>query len=475
MRKILFNALAVVLSGALWYFANDISGDFGYLMWFAPAPVLYASFHTRRPWAFLMGFLALSIGRISWFFILASIMPAGVVLVTLTVVGLIGAVILLLSRWVVISGRRWYAVFAFPSLVTLFEFALIRMTPDGSAFSIVYSQMNYPPVIQVASVTGMLGITFLLTLVPSSIAVAWYYKRTGQNTRSVVFVAGAMVIAAVIFGFVRLGTASDTPGIKAGAISLDESFHHITKHPEIQQEYITVAAYAKVISRLDVQLVVLPERAINITPVNQDSIFAILGEIARANHTAIVLGYTNYRTDTTRNSSLVIDPSGHVAMQYNKSRLIKVLEDQFTPGDHIGLFDLEGIPFGTAVCKDLDFPDYIRRYRTAAVLAVPAWDFKVDGWLHSRVAILRGVEEGFSMVRAARRGRLTISDPYGRVLAEANSENLRTTTLVGNVPIGKKHTVYARFGDWFGLLDLLAVLLLIGLGLRRVRASEKKH
>lgn len=475
MRKILFNVLAVALSGGLWYLAGDISGDFGYLMWIAPVPVLYASFGTRRPGAFLMGFMALFIGRMSWFSYLASIMPPGVVLAILAIIAFIGAIILLLSRWLVISGRRWYAVFAFPALFTLFEFALLRMAPDGTAGSIAYSQMNYLPVIQVASLTGLPGITFLLTLVPSAIAVAWYYKRAGQNVHRMAFAAGAFVVPAFVFGFVRLGTARDIPVIRVGAISLDESFHHVTQHPDIQQEYITVAAYAKVIAGLDVQLVVLPERAINIIPANQDSIFALLENVARENHTAIVLGYTNYRTDTTRNSSLVIDPSGHVVMQYDKHRLIKVLEDQFTPGNHIGLFDFKGMPFGTAVCKDLDFPDYIRRYRTAAVLAVPAWDFKVDGWLHSRMAILRGVEEGFSEVRAARRGRLTISDAYGRVLAEADCGNLKTTTLVGNVPLNKKHTVYARFGDWFGFLDLVAVVWLIGFGASAPLRKWRSH
>ena len=47
-----------------------------------------------------------------------------------------------------------------------------------------------------------------------------------------------------------------------------------------------------------------------------------------------------------------------------------------------------------AICKDLDYPPLGRAYARAEVglLLVPAWDFQNDGWLHSRMAVMRGVE-----------------------------------------------------------------------------------
>jgi apolipoprotein N-acyltransferase len=54
------------------------------------------------------------------------------------------------------------------------------------------------------------------------------------------------------------------------------------------------------------------------------------------------------------------------------------------------------------ICKDMDFPGLSREYGQddTALLLVPAWDFELDGWLHGRMAILRGVESGFSIARA---------------------------------------------------------------------------
>ena len=46
-------------------------------------------------------------------------------------------------------------------------------------------------------------------------------------------------------------------------------------------------------------------------------------------------------------------------------------------------------------------------------MLVPAYDFDRDAWSHASMAVLRGVEGGFSVVRAARDGLLTVSDRYG--------------------------------------------------------------
>jgi apolipoprotein N-acyltransferase len=115
---------------------------------------------------------------------------------------------------------------------------------------------------------------------------------------------------------------------------------------------------------------------------------------------------------------------------------------------------------GTAICKDLDFPEFIKQYgkNKAVVLCVPAWDFVVDDWLHSRMAILRGIENGFSVLRTARLGRLTISDPYGRLHAEANCSNGKATTLVGEISLNRIDTFYTQYGDWFGLVIIISAL-----------------
>jgi apolipoprotein N-acyltransferase len=114
---------------------------------------------------------------------------------------------------------------------------------------------------------------------------------------------------------------------------------------------------------------------------------------------------------------------------------------------------------GVAICKDMDFPAWTRRYAAAGarVLFVPAWDFGEDAWLHGRMAVLRGVEGGFAVARAAQEGLLTASDACGRIVAERRSDSEEEVMLECSVPAGPGDTLYSRWGDWFGWLNVAAL------------------
>ena len=56
-------------------------------------------------------------------------------------------------------------------------------------------------------------------------------------------------------------------------------------------------------------------------------------------------------------------------------------------------------------------------------MLVPAWDFRVDGFWHGHIAVMRAVEDGFSLVRSARNGLITVADDRGRIVAETASHS----------------------------------------------------
>jgi apolipoprotein N-acyltransferase len=459
----LFVAGAVLFSGLLWYYANDLSGNYGYLMWIAPVLVLFISLRTSWKVAFSAALVVSFIGRLSWYGYLTSVISVVPTLLFMLVASLIFAGIVVGARKIIITTNEWYSVFAFPVFVTVFEFVLIKFAPDGTAGSIAYSQLNYLPVIQIASVTGILGITFLLTLIPSAIVLMIYFRRSKNKLRIVLVTTGLIASTVLLFSFARINQNDTHKHAKVGIVVLDEKFHHITNQPNTTDEKITAEHYANEIATLAAQgalLVVLAERVINITKDNEYDMIALLSNTARNNRVFIILGYTNFRTDTTRNSALVIDADGKIIAHHDKARLIKVLEDQFMPGNSTTTFNFNGIVAGTAICKDLDFTDYINRYNETAVMMIPAWDFVVDGWLHSRMAILRGVENGFSEIRAARQGRLTISDCYGRITHETDCSDKKKATLFGDVSFEKRKTIYGQFGEWFGILNVMGLVLL---------------
>jgi apolipoprotein N-acyltransferase len=82
------------------------------------------------------------------------------------------------------------------------------------------------------------------------------------------------------------------------------------------------------------------------------------------------------------------------------------------------------------ICKDMDFPKLSREYGKdgTALLIVPAWDFVLDGRLNGRMAILRGVESGFTAAQENERNRIAreLHDDIGQSLCDpANSNDAR--------------------------------------------------
>jgi apolipoprotein N-acyltransferase len=49
-------------------------------------------------------------------------------------------------------------------------------TPHGTAGSLAYSQLRFLPFLQLASVTGPWGMTFLLLLFPSAVTLGWHLR-----------------------------------------------------------------------------------------------------------------------------------------------------------------------------------------------------------------------------------------------------------------------------------------------------------
>src|SRR5262249_48113309 len=146
---------------------------------------------------------------------------------------------------------------------------------------------------------------------------------------------------------------------------------------------------------------------------------------------------------------------GSPARVYTKVNLFEgEAYEGFVPGHQHMEESWKNQTIGLVVCKDMDFDRFIRQYKTADILFVPAWDFVRDDWLHSRMAIMRGVENGFSIARNARQGRLSISDFRGKVLVEESSADGQEHVLIGTVPTRRVSTLYGRIGNFFGLLNV---------------------
>jgi apolipoprotein N-acyltransferase len=220
------------------------------------------------------------------------------------------------------------------------------------------------------------------------------------------------------------------------------------------------------------RFIVIPETALAADPAWRDQALAPLAQVARESHVTIVAGVVLVKP--WRNAAISFLPDGS-QRSYDKRHLLLPGEDRFKPGPGPGpLGDARAV----AICKDLDFPRTLRSDALnmedgtgIRLMAVPANDFVKDGWIHARMAVMRGVENGFAVVRSAFNGLETVSDAQGRVLARVSTVKAGMVRLSAEVPLGPGPTFYTRIGDVFAWFCVALSLVLGALLIKRPPAQ----
>lgn len=189
---------------------------------------------------------------------------------------------------------------------------------------------------------------------------------------------------------------------------------------------------------------------------NAPPVAPIFQAVANETGISVLVGYDQFIDGRQVNSARLYVP-GKPVQTYLKRRMVPGLEREFAPGPGPLIVGKTGI----AICKDMDFAAMIRGYGGVKLLLAPAWDFTGDARLHGRMAVVRGVENGFALARSASEGLMTLSDANGRIIAEQPSAD-GPRKLVGDVPAGPGRTLYNRIGDVFAwaMLGLWAALFI---------------
>lgn len=460
---------AVALAALGWWFGSGLR-PLWWLTWLAPLPVLWLAPRVRRLWAALAAFAAFGLGGLNqWGYLHTAIgLPLPTVVYAIALPGVAFALCVLLYRRLLVRGHPLAATCAMPATWIAIEYFNNLTSPHGTFGNIAYTQMEALPILQVAAVTGIWGIGFLVLLVPASLAVQTAPSCGTRGRRWSAGLTALLVIAAVAFGSWRLQVPAES-SLRIGLVSLEKPVRPALSDADgqlLQRRYVdAIAGLAKAGARM----LVIPETSFATSATTVPALAAL----AKQYGIAVAAGI-DFKGDprAERNMLMVFSPASASPATYSKHHLIPGFESQYTPGDTYTM--LAGAPrTGLAICKDMDFLDIGHAYaaRQAQLLLVPAWDFGIDGWLHGRMAIMRGVESGFAIARAARTGRLTLSDDRGRVIAEASSEQ-HDATLLGELPLHNTRTLYARWGDWFAWLDLMTLLGCLALALWPRRAAH---
>jgi apolipoprotein N-acyltransferase len=468
----------VLASGALFYLVQGAHPVWP-LAWLAPTPILAFSFRASAPVAAIAALGAYGLGGLAVLPLATKTTPVPLVAVYLLVMSAAFSATVIATRRVAARLDRWPAVWAFPILWTAWEYLISQLGVVG----IAYTQVDFPPAIQLAAWTGAPGVTFAVSMVASALAVAWRLRRDRGQALRALTIPLALCAGVLAWGVERLAQAPTGAVVRVGLAASDETVRFF-RTEQADEALGVVAAYARRIGQLaarGARVVVLPEKLVGVTPAYADAVWAMLADVAREHRVWVVAGLNRIDGPSRRNVALVVDPGGHVALEYDKVHLLLPWEAGYRRGRPPAVVRTSEGTWGIAICRDLMFTDVARANARAGagLLLVPAWDFVADGRLAARVAAMRAVEGGFALARAASEGLVAVSDDRGRIVAEAATSPSAETLLVVDVSLGPAATLYSRAGDWFAWMvtgfAAATVIALVGDSVRELWIPRSAH
>ena len=387
-----------------------------------------------------------------------------------------------------------YPLLWIPSLWVMLEWLRGRAFTGFGWGILGYSQYLFLPIVQIADITGVYGISFLIVMVNVTIYKIIREVRLKNYTWliSPILFASLCLCSTLIYGYIRLAREPTHKRVRIAVVQGNIS-QQLKWDPEVT--HLILAKYSKLTRLAAVDgpdLIIWPETSCPGWLGKEPWLMDQLAGLARKINTPILVGSPFWDSEKTLsfNSAILISRNGKIISRYDKLHLVPFGEytpryfnfaariderlegGRFNPGHRYTQFRVAGARFGVLICFEDIFPELARRFvRDGANLMV---NITNDAWFgetgapyqHAQASALRAVENRIPVVRCANTGLSCFIEPNGRIISRVMDEEGRDIFITGfltrDVSLGERPTIYTRFGDWF---VYLCILISIGSGI----------
>lgn len=498
-------------SGILLFLSFPKFGN-GALAWIFLAPLFYALREKTPGQGMILGLIAgltAHIGIMYWITLVVvnyGYLPYPVgIAAMLLLSGYLSLYTSMFAATVVYFQRRelpfWMTA---PVIWTVLEYAKSHLLTGFPWENLGYSQYQYLPVIQVADITGVYGVSFLIVLVNALVFEA-VMRRDNKKVLTVAVAAATGVMLVVCgYGWYRLEDTARSAStalplnVRMAQGNIDQS---VKWHPQYQRE--TVAIYtalsnAPAASRPN--LIVWPETAYPAFFQDANDMHREVAGVAKGSGAWMLFGSPAYerrdREMVLFNSAFLLAPAGTIAGRYDKVHLVPYGEyvplRRFFPFVNklvAGIGDFGTGPgyrpltmgtqrLGVLICYEGIFPEAARDYKREGA------DFLVnitnDAWFgrssapyqHLSMTVFRAVENRLDVVRAANTGISALISADGSI--GARMDLFQSGWLDVMVKFYTKKTFYSRWGDIFMYLCIAALMLMfVNIAIRRKKNDRR--
>lgn len=395
--------------------------------------------------------------------------------------GLQMGVFAMLAGWLM---PRWCAI---PAVAALW--AGIERTHGPLAFAWLNlgnagTDMALP--MRLAPITGVYGLSFTFAMIAAALALV-ALRRSRRELAWLVALPGLWLLPELP------PAAAGTESAVLLQPNLDEAEHWTAVKTDTMQKQLVARSMEAALdaTRGRPRLVIWPELPGPFYYYNDPSFHRYATDLARTTATNFLFGTVAFTpTEQPLNSAVFLTSTGELVDRYDKMFLVPFGEfvpswfswvnritkeaGDFTSGNRVVVFPMQGHGVGTFICYESAFPDLVRRFPVSGADVLV--NISNDGYFgrsgarqqHLKLVRMRAAENRRWILRSTNDGITAAIDPAGRVTQEIAP--YRPDVLRAQFGYVKETTFYTRHGDWFAwpcLIIGLALASYDGLRARR--------
>ncbi|HXZ24706.1 MAG TPA: apolipoprotein N-acyltransferase [Nitrospiria bacterium] len=423
-------------------------------------------------------------------------------------VGLFTTILSRIKDW-----RGLTPVWTAPLLWVVLELARAHLFSGFPWALLGYSQFHNLSLIQIADVTGVYGVSYLLVLVNAlvaRIAEAIIARTTAHDPDYPISLpwisaplAAAVIALVVAYGHWRLSPQTDMGMEHTVRIGLVQPNINEARKWDVLYRRETMDRHERLTAQVvqGADLVIWPEAS---TPFLFDVETAYRDEVltfVRDHGVPLLFGspaLANRTDDQPRltNSAYLVSGDGTVLDRYDKVHLVPFGEyvplktvlffldklvvgiGDFVPGPGPHVMSGPGGQFGIVICFEVIFPDLVRQFVDQGAdymvtITNDAW-FGDSGapYQHFAMVVFRAIENRIPFARAANTGISGFIDAEGHILR--TTEIFVEGALSGEIRTGNPRTFYTANGDLFAYGCGILTLLITPVAWRRARRASRR-
>ncbi|TRZ95372.1 apolipoprotein N-acyltransferase [bacterium] len=467
-----------------------------FVAWFGFVPLFLALENKSKSKAFLLFYLT---GVIFWF---------GTIywLIHVTLPGLI-VLVLYLALYFAIFGLLVFSIgyrlsaiglLFIPALWVVLEYLRGHLLSGFGWALLGYSQYLNLPVIQIADITGVWGVSFLVMISNVIIYTLITRRSSGRAKVKSSWFAISCIIIVLLYGFYKINQTPKAESQSSLTISVIQGNIPQEMKWDNRSSSLIIERYFNLTAKAikdGPDLIIWPEAALPVVLEEEPVYFDKVLNFTRKISTPLLLGVVTYRDNLYYNSALLISKEGSFIRRYDKIHLVpfgeyiplrKVFDfletiapiGDITAGKEYTLFEVSRAGrrplavFSVLICFEDLFPELSRRFvsRGAEFLV----NITNDAWFgdtsspyqHLAASVFRAVENRVFLVRSANTGVSGFISPQGKIISLVEDGQGKNTFIPGALTqqidgFNRASSFYTHYGDLFILVCFLFILSVI--------------